>query len=162
MNCEERLQLVDKTGCQFLIGECVREDLADLVEMYDAFSPKAISQGLPPSDDDTRREWIRRLVERGVNFAVWMDSKIVGHSALVYDLDKMDGEYIIFVVAPFRNRGLGSELTAMTVEKARKMGLCTLWLTVESYNFRAIRVYRKVGFEFRDEGELERTMALSL
>jgi ribosomal protein S18 acetylase RimI-like enzyme len=159
----EHLQrLVDKTGCPFLIGECGREQLADLAEMYDTFSPKAISQGLPPSDDETRQGWVRGLVERGVNFAVWMESKIVGHSALICDLDKMDGEYIIFVVAPCRNRGLGSELTAMAVEKARNMGLNTLWLTVESYNFRAIRVYRKVGFEFRDEGELERTMALCL
>lgn len=155
-------ELVDKTGCAFLIGECGREHLADLLEMYDAFTPKSISQGLPPSDDQTRHDWVRGLVGRGVNFAVWVESKIVGHSALICDLDKKDGEYIIFVVAPCRNRGLGSELTAMAVQKAINMGLNTLWLTVESYNFRAIRVYRKVGFEFRDEGELERTMALCL
>jgi RimJ/RimL family protein N-acetyltransferase len=92
---------------------------------------------------------------------MWIENKIVGHSALICDLDKNDGEYIIFVAA-FRNRGLGSELTAMAVQKARHMGLKTLGLTVESYNFRAIRVYRKVGFKFREEDELERTMTLCL
>ncbi|HMK36189.1 MAG TPA: GNAT family N-acetyltransferase [Desulfomonilaceae bacterium] len=158
----EILPYVDKTGSAFRIGECGEEHTADLQEMYDTFSPKAISQGLPPANDKIRYDWVRRMLDRGINFAAWMESKIVGHSALICDLDKRDGEYIIFVTAAYRNRGLGSELTRMTVDKARNMGLTTLWLTVESYNFRAIHVYRKVGFAFCDEGELERTMILCL
>jgi RimJ/RimL family protein N-acetyltransferase len=57
---------------------------------------------------------------------------------------------------------LGTELTAVAVQKARELGLKRLWLTVEAFNFRAIRVYRKVGFQFCDEGERERTMVLGL
>lgn len=162
MMAERFTSFVDTTGCPVLVGECGREHLADLIDMYEAFVPKSVSQGLPPSDVETRHNWVRGLMNRGINFAVWVDDKIVGHSSLICDLDKKDGEYIIFVVTPFRKRGLGSELTKMAVERARDTGLKTLWLTVESYNFRAIRLYQKVGFEFCGGDELERTMALAL
>jgi RimJ/RimL family protein N-acetyltransferase len=159
---DSRSYLVDNTGHPFLIGECRRESLADLIEMYEAFTPKSVSQGLPPSDEETRHNWVRGLMNRGINFAVWIDGKIVGHSSLICDLDKKDGEYIIFVITPFRKRGLGSQLTIMAVQRARDLGLTKLWLTVESYNFRAIRLYQKVGFEFCGGDDLERVMALSL
>ncbi len=42
------------------------------------------------------------------------------------------------------------------------MGLKSIWLTVEALNFRAIKLYKKMGFEFADSGERERTMILEL
>jgi RimJ/RimL family protein N-acetyltransferase len=158
----ERVQNTDKTGCIFFVGECKEESLPELTEMYETFSPKAISQGLPPREDNVRCQWIKKLMNSGINFAVWMESRIVGHAALVIDEEKRDAEYIVFVLAPFRNRGLGSELTAMAIRKAREIQLKIVWLTVEAYNFRAIRVYKKVGFLYEDDGGLERTMLLLL
>jgi ribosomal protein S18 acetylase RimI-like enzyme len=86
----------------------------------------------------------------------------VGHAALVPEIGRVDAEYIIFVDQPYRNRGLGSSLTVFAVDYARQKGLESIWLRVESYNFRAIKVYRKAGFRFLDEGERERTMTLNL
>ncbi len=157
-----RAEFTDGAGRLFSIGECVTDDLPDLLHLYDTFSPKPITQGLPPRDDEMRRLWVQNIANRGVNFAAWIDGAIVGHAAVIPDFDKGDGEYIIFILTSYRNKGLGSRLTALTVNKARELSLECLWLTVESYNFRAIRVYKKVGFEFADSDELKETMILSL
>jgi len=130
--------------------------------MYGGFHPRSISQGLPPAHDEELHRWISMLLARGDNFLAWQDGKVVGHAVLLSDLDRKDGEYIIFVCQPYRNRGLGTVLTAMATDKARALGLKIVWLTVEAYNFRAIRVYRNAGFRFIDEGERERTMSLDI
>ncbi|MBI4961934.1 MAG: GNAT family N-acetyltransferase [Desulfomonile tiedjei] len=162
MACSRRFEHIDKMGCPFEVGCCGMENLPELTAMYDAFSPKAISQGLPPSSEEQRRKWVKKLIEGGENFIAWKEGKAVGHCALILDRQREDGEYIIFVDQPYRNRGLGTELTAAAVQKAREIGLKRLWLTVEAFNFRAVRVYRKVGFQFCDEVERERTMVLEL
>jgi RimJ/RimL family protein N-acetyltransferase len=162
MTRHNRMDRVDKLGQPFQVAECGSESEADLKEMYDGFHPRSISQGLPPAHDEELYRWISMLLARGDNFLAWQDGKVVGHASLLFDLDKKDGEYIIFVCQPYRNRGLGTILTAMTMDKARGRGLTNVWLTVEAYNFRAIRVYRNAGFKFIDEGELERTMSLDI
>ena len=156
------MQCTDKFGWPFAIEECGKERREEIIEMYEIFSPKPIAQGLPPLDDAERLAWIDKLLVCGRNFLAWQEGRVVGHASLVADFDRQDAEYIIFVDQPYRNRGLGSELSALAVETARKLGLQSLWLTVESYNFRAIRVYRKVGFQFCDECERERVMILRL
>lgn len=162
MSCGRCFQYIDKMGCRFEVQCSGIEQLSELTKMYDEFSPKAVSQGLPPIMEEQRHKWVVRLIETGENFIAWQEGKAVGHCALILDRKREDGEYIIFVDQPYRNRGLGTELTAVAVQKARELGLKRLWLTVEAFNFRAIRVYRKVGFQFCDEGERERTMVLGL
>ncbi len=162
MTRHNRSDHADKSGQPFQVAECGAGCEAELAEMYDGFHPRAISQGLPPAHDEELRRWISRLLSRGANFLAWQDGKVAGHAVLLPDLDKKDGEYIIFVCQPYRNRGLGTVLTTMAMEKARALGLKKVWLTVEAYNFRAIRVYRKAGFQFIDEGERERTMLLEV
>jgi diamine N-acetyltransferase len=155
-------QHIDKMGCPFEVRECGDEHGAALTEMYDGFSPKGESQGLPPADDDERRHWVEKLLAGARNFVARQDGKVVGHSALIPDLDRRDGEYIIFVSREYRNRGLGAALTAMAADTARELGLNRIWLTVEAYNFRAIKLYRQTGFVFLDHGDRERIMALQL
>jgi diamine N-acetyltransferase len=153
---------IDKREAPFTSLWCTAEHELELAGLYDRFSPRGISQGLPPVDGAECRKWVSKMLTRGWNFLIRSDKEAVGHAAVIPDLDRADGEYIIFVLQPFRNRGLGSVLTEMAVKTSRNRGLTTLWLTVESYNFRAIRVYWKVGFEFCDQGERERTMMLRL
>ena len=159
---DDRVKCTDKTGSPFEVGVCGVRDSEALMAMYDAFYPLAESQGLPPAETKHRRQWIERLLATAQNFVVWKDEQIVGHSALIADRDKGDSEYIIFVSQDFRNRGLGKALTTMALDAARSLGLRRVWLTVESYNFRAIKLYRGTGFVFVDQGERERTMILDL
>ncbi len=162
MSAETRVPLLDKTGCELELGQCSQEYEAELKEMYDGFGQLALAQGLPPIGRENRHRWVQSLLECAENFVVWDGLKIVGHSALIVDLAKKDAEFIIFVADNYRHRGLGSGLTRAAIDRARELGVTDVWLTVESFNFRAIKLYRKVGFEFADKGGQERSMVLRL
>jgi RimJ/RimL family protein N-acetyltransferase len=162
MTSYNRISKIDKHGCAFEVGECGIESVAEVKTMYDEFSRLAISQGLPPADKKVRDDWVDRLFEFGRNFLVWMDGKAVGHATVIPDFGRGDGEYIIFVKEPYRNRGLGTALTALALDVSRSIKLTRIWLTVEAFNFRAIRLYLNAGFALVDEFERERTMILRL
>ena len=146
----------------FRIGSCGAEAFPKLLKMYDAFFPEAVWQGVPPTNEQARKEWVAMLLRDGENIIASLEGELIGHCAIMPDYQKKDGEFIIFVVGPHRRLGVGSELTRASLIRAKDIGLETVWLTVESGNFRAIRLYKKFGFTFLDTGIGERTMALQL
>lgn len=150
---------IDKLGDPFALVRCDPGDFFKVLDMYDSFMPEAVAQGLPPTDKEVRRKWIRMLLDGGVNFAAVIEGKVVGHAALLPNMPKGDAEYLIFVGGPHRRRGLGAVLTLAALRKAQELGMDTVWLTVESDNFRAIRLYKKMGFDFCDRGLSEIKMA---
>ncbi len=162
MTTHNRVRRIDKVGCEFEVGKCDLESSSQIKAMYDGFARLAISQGLPPAQKEIRDRWIEKLLEFGRNFLAWSDGNAVGHAAVIPDFDRGDGEYVIFVTESFRNRGLGTSLTEIAIEDSRLIGLKRLWLTVEAFNFRAIRLYRNAGFIAVDHGEKEITMILRL
>ena len=153
---------MDKTGRTFEIGRCGWTDLQCLLTMYDEFKPKRVSQGLPPENDKMRHDWVCNLLKHGENFLIWQKDRAVGHASLLPDLKRKDAEFIIFVLGPFRSRGLGSALTQAAIERAFELGLEVIWLIVESHNFRAIGLYKKFNFSFQGDGSMERQMILRL
>ncbi|MBW1711287.1 MAG: hypothetical protein JRJ73_15660, partial [Deltaproteobacteria bacterium] len=54
----ERKAFLDKTGVPFEVGRCNWDDFQCLLTMYDEFEPKRALQGLPPQNDEARREWV--------------------------------------------------------------------------------------------------------
>ncbi|MFH1115660.1 MAG: GNAT family N-acetyltransferase [Pseudomonadota bacterium] len=162
MNPCEIVKCFDKDGRPFEVEERSIDCLSQLMHMYGNFFPRAISQGLPPSNDVDLKGWVCKLLDSGWNFVCRQDGMVVGHAAVLPDLKKADGEYVVFVLQAYRNKGLGTVLTEAAMRKAEIEGLEIMWLTVEAFNFRAIKVYKKVGFEFCDECERERTMVLRL
>lgn len=159
---ETPTRCLDKLGGEFDVTYGTLADRLALVAMYDLFLPKALTQGLPPSDDAARIQWVTQLLNTGENFLAWSLGSVVGHASLIVDRDKGDCEYLIFVLQSCRHRGIGTVLTRLAVERARELQLGAIWLTVEALNFRAIKLYRKMGFVFCDAGERERTMTLGL
>ena len=162
MDEAEHKTYYDRVGDPFSVRRCNTEDFHFVLDMYDTFMPEPVAQGLPPLDPQTRRNWIRGLLRDGENLVAVRDGRAVGHCALLPNLRERNGEYIIFVASPHRKRGLATVLTALTIEKAREMGLEAIWLTVEADNFRAIKLYRKMGFRFCDRGLCERKMELRI
>ncbi len=136
------------------------DDYASLLHMYDCFTPKARFQGMPPRDGEERKRWISMLVRKGESFLAWEQAKVIGHVVLLPDFKKGDAEYLIFVNQAHRGCGVGTELTRAALRRAAELGLRTVWLTVDAYNFRATRLYRKFGFQFCDtyRSESERMM----
>ena len=162
MVAEELSERIDKLGNLFLVGEVKQQSCAPLKEMYDGFSRTDLNQGLPPPDEKIRSQWIDTLLKSSNNFLAWNEGKVIGHSSLMADMQGQNAEFIIFVSEPYRSRGIGTELTLLAVNKAKELGLKKIWLTVESFNFRAIGLYQKVGFRLSGEPERERIMVLKL
>jgi RimJ/RimL family protein N-acetyltransferase len=157
----KRIIKTDKFGEPFEIGRCEADDLSLLLEMYFNFSPKPASQGLPPPDTEVCHSWVKRLFEIGMNFLAWKNGRVIGHTALIPDLNGKSVEFIIFVDQNHRNLGIGTELTQSTLEKAKGLGFQSAWLSVETSNFVAIKLYRNFGFQFFDMDSCERIMLLT-
>jgi GNAT superfamily N-acetyltransferase len=132
------------------------------MDMYDIFSPKPASQGLPPPEPETCRKWAKSLLEIATNLLAWQENKVIAHAALIKDLKGLSGEFVIFVHQHFRNLGIGTELTRLTIERAKELGFKSIWLTVAMTNFVAIKLYRKLGFGYSDMDDCERTMVIKL
>ena len=158
----ERISKADKTGNYHEIGISCTEDIQDLLEMYRTFTPKPASQGLPPEDTETCRNWVKNLYTIGENFLAWRGNSVIGHTALVPDMGGKSGEFVIFVDKNERHLGIGTNLTIFTLERYRQLGFDTIWLTVNVTNYVAVRLYKKVGFKFCDTESYERTMIIAL
>ena len=87
---------------------------------------------------------------------------MIGHAALAPDVRDKSAEFVIFVGQNDRNLGIGTELAHFTLEKSRQLGIDEVWLTVNIYNFIAVKLYKKVGFEDCDRDRPERIMYIKL
>lgn len=158
----ERIAKTDKSGEPFEIGISCAEDFSSLLEMYRSFSPKPASQGLPPEDPETCNRWIKTLLRMGLNALAWRGDRVIGHAVLISDVKGKSGEFAIFVDQDHRNLGIGTELARFNLERFGELDFEYAWLTVRVLNFIAIKLFRKVGFEFCDADSYERVMAIKL
>jgi GNAT superfamily N-acetyltransferase len=158
MDKTDRTTFKDKSGQPYSVENGSATDCSLIMDMYRVFSPKPASQGLPPEDSETCEKWVKDILEIGINVLARRGEEIIGHAALIPDGKGNTGEFIIFVHQDCRNLGVGTELTKWTFERARGLGLQSIWLTVAMTNFIAIKLYRKLGFEYCEMDECERTM----
>ena len=162
MSVSEEDKGQDRLDRPFEVRECSIHDLPCLMEMYHAFLPRPASQGLPPPEPETCLKWAASLLEIAVNLLAWHENRVIGHAALIKDLARLSGEFVIFVHQDYRNLGIGTELTRLTLAKAGDLGFNTVWLTVAITNVIAARLYQRVGFDYCDMDECERTMVIKL
>ena len=158
----ERIRRTDGLGDPFEMGMGRAEDVASVLKMYSVFDPKPASQGLPPEDPETCRDWVTMLFQIGVNSLSWKDDRVVGHASLIPDRKVNSGELLIFVHQDHRNLGIATELTRFALEKFGEQGFEIVWLTVRMSNFLALKLYKKLGFEFCDMDSYERVMGIRL
>jgi RimJ/RimL family protein N-acetyltransferase len=137
-------------------------DFDALQEMYDSFEPKGLECGLPPLDDEVRLRWVTYMVSELYNVLAVYRRRIVGHAALSLSKAPVCPEYLVFVRRGFRNSGIGTALSEVMKSAAQKAQCKKVMLTVRTANSRAIRVFKKVGFEFCDSIDNCRDMELRL
>jgi len=137
------------------------EDFATLVEMYSSFEPKRVAQGLPPSDVPRITRWLDQLQNSSQALLSFDGQKIVAHS-LLCPIRQDEVEFTIFVLQDYREEGLGTVLSELTIAWAFTMGLTKVFLTTELSNYRAVRLFRKLGFSTtsRDGDECEMRLDL--
>jgi len=162
MDKADPITRTDKSGQPYSLGNGDATDRSLIMDMYRVFSPKPASQGLPPADLETCEKWVKDILGIGINVLARRGDAIIGHAALIPDVKGKTGEFIIFVHQDCRNLGVGTDLTRWMFERARDLGLRSVWLTVAMTNFIAIKLYRKLGFEYCEMDECERTMSIKL
>ncbi len=87
-------------------------------------------------------------------FVCKINGEFIGEGALV--LDTGDSDYTIpnqriyvsrmIVKKEYRNRGIGSEILAFLVDKAKNMGYSEMTIGVDKDNINALHMYNKFGF----------------
>ncbi|RLA92730.1 MAG: GNAT family N-acetyltransferase [Deltaproteobacteria bacterium] len=157
------MHLRDKTGEIVEIKRGDKGDIPSVEEMYGCFSPKARFQGMPPVDMEYCSRWIRELFKSGINYIALKHKRAVGHAVMIPSEEGEDAEFMIFVLQGQRNRGIGSSLIRYALQDGKKRGIKRVWLSVGRDNLIAIRLYRKFGFNFKDQSiDSERIMTLDI
>lgn len=150
-----------KTGLKIEVTELADSRFEELVAMYEVFEPKRGAQGLPPIGRERIVAWLRHLQIHGHNLLALSENRVIGHSMLC-PVDTERAEFAIFLDQGFRNQGIGTGLTQATLEYARRLNFRNIWLSVETNNPCAVRVYRKTGFQLSGLFGPEQEMALDL
>lgn len=122
------------------------EDFGALVRMYKTFEPKRVAQGLPPPDVPRIAGWLDRLAQKSTALLAWDKCNVVGHAVLC-PMPANSVEFTIFVHQDYRQEGLGTALSRLALEWATAMGFSKVYLTTETINFRALRLFHKLGFK---------------
>jgi ribosomal protein S18 acetylase RimI-like enzyme len=76
-----------------------------------------------------------------------LDGEIVGFAAWKHEVwNRRTVLWHLYVEANLRGRGVGRELVARVIERARDAGMRAVWLETSSVNYPAIAFYRRLGF----------------
>lgn len=154
---------MDRKGEPFEVRDLVSADRAALEAMYAGFEPKRGAQGLPPAHAQGIRRWLDRVLAAGTHLVATCAGRICGHVMLV----PADGgalELANFVHQSYRDRGIGTALNRIAVERARQLGAPRVWLSVEPGNRAALKSYERAGFRILPGSEWapELEMAIEL
>jgi RimJ/RimL family protein N-acetyltransferase len=146
-----------RKGRKLEVRAYAREDFPALLEMYANFEPKRVAQGLPPPDVPRITGWLERLQEKSYQLLAFDGKKIVAHTILC-PIRQPEIEFTIFVHQDYREETLGTALSELTLAWSLEMGFSKVLLTTEFSNYRAIGLFRKIGFRtsssYGDECEM--------
>jgi RimJ/RimL family protein N-acetyltransferase len=125
----------------------VRRQQRDLlIEMYERFEPLGLALGLPPRENEARREWIEVALSQKMNLgALSPAGTAVGHCFVVAD-KTASAELTIFVRQEFRRRGIATALVKAMLEWGCILGLRRIWALTGSENRIALRLLDRFGF----------------
>jgi acetyltransferase len=117
-----------------------------LVEMYDRFETLGAALGIPPVEEEQRREWIQSALSHEMNLAAFLHTgAVIGHCFLVADKTG-SAELAVFVRQEYRRRGVAAALVKTVLEWGNEAGLRRVWTLTGSENTAALRLQAKFGF----------------
>ncbi|MDR5708779.1 MAG: GNAT family N-acetyltransferase [Armatimonadota bacterium] len=154
-------RFADQLGREITLHVCDLGWEEALYEMYRTYDPSQQAQGIPPLHPLRLREWLRSVLREGINLVGACGSRVVGHAVLMPD---RPGSYelAIFVHQDFQGTGVGGRLLQALIGHARERGSEQIWLSVEAWNRRAIRLYRRAGFRKVEGDQWEQIWELRL
>ena len=152
------VEIQTRKGRTLLVRASGPEDFPTLVQMYASFEPKRVAQGLPPPDVLRIARWLEQLQNKSFALLALDGPNIAAH-VLLCPIQSDEAEYTVFVLQGYREEGLGTLLSRLALAWAFGMGFTKVLLTTEFSNYRAIGLFRKLGFSIKssygDECEMK-------
>ena len=146
-----------RKGRKLEVRAYASEDFPALVEMYASFEPKRVAQGLPPPDVPRIARWLEQLQKKSYQLLAFDGQKIIAH-VILCPIRQPEIEFTIFVHQDYREETLGTAMSELSLAWSLEMGFGKLLLTTEFSNYRAIGLFRKLGFHtsssYGDECEM--------
>lgn len=142
-----------------LIRDAREEDMPAVMEIYnDAVANTTAIWNDTMVDLDNRLEWLRNRRERGFPVIVAeLDGKVVGYASYgdwrAFDGYRHTAEHSIYVHKDARGKGVGRQLLANLIDRARSAGIHVLIAGIEAENAASIRLHE--GFGFRVVGRFK-------
>lgn len=124
------------------------KDRDKLLGMYVNYSPEDRSLGLPPVGRSAIERWLEYIEKRGFSIVAEHEGEIVGHLVIVEDeSNKGVVDLAIYLARNYQNQGIGTEMVKAIIDYSKKVCYKKITLVCDRLNWRAIRVYKKCGFQ---------------
>jgi GNAT superfamily N-acetyltransferase len=113
------------------------------------------------------REAVRTLLADPALGRIWLfrvGGDVVGYAAVTvcYSLE-FAGRYALvdelYVREGWRGRGIGARALEMAAEACRELGVAAVRLEVDTWNTRAMALYRRLGFDLQERYMMSRWIA---
>jgi len=154
---------LDKKGGPVMVRPFEPQFLKGLTQMYLAYSPRASIGGVPPVNNRTCIQWVRKITTGTINLvALSFERLVIGH-AVLFPMQKKVCELLIVIAPLFQHSGIGTQMMRCIIQLGYELGFEKIWLSADKTNFVALHLYNKCGFErlsFTDSPQVEMTLEL--
>lgn len=138
-NDRQQLLSLDRSFATDHVYDVTRTDVSFTLEERQAV-PSLRKEFALEYDLNEARAW-----EDG--FVAEFDAEIVGFVAWTHEAwNRRTTLWHLYIAAHYRGRGIGRELVARVIDRARNAGMRAVWLETSSVNAPAIAFYRRLGF----------------
>ena len=120
-------------------------DKEQLVQLYGSMSDSALRWTKAPTAEEI--EQIIQYPDYYISLVTEHDNRIIGHGEIKKDSQKWNGELNIHLHQNYHGVGLGTVMMIALMSEANGQDLHTLNLQVAAENRKAVRLFRKFGFQ---------------
>lgn len=128
-------------GHQFIFRQAINVDIAAMVDVERQI------YGIPPWSAGMFQRELWHLLDR-LYLVVTDDGRIVGYVGCSFDSSKSDSHITNIGIMPaYQGIGLGTKLISQLQDFSINYGYETMSLEVRKHNYRARKLYERLGFE---------------
>ncbi len=120
-------------------------DNEQLIQLYGSMSDSALRWTKAPTGEEI--EQVIQFPDYYISLVTEHDNRIIGHGEIKKDSKKWNGELNIHLHQDYHGVGLGTMMMIALMSDATEQDLHTLNLQVAVENRKAVRLFRKFGFQ---------------
>lgn len=135
-----------------VIRDAELADIESITEIYnEAIDNSVATFDTEPKSIENRKQWLQSHREAGYPVIVADTGTVVGWACLTEWSDRCayarTAETSIYISSATRGAGIGTQLLAELMRRAREIGLHTLLARISDHNPASLRIHEKHGFQ---------------